>query len=29
LKQWRYQPAMLDGKATASQVTVTLQFHAQ
>ena len=29
VKQWRYQPAMLDGKATASQVTVTLQFHAQ
>jgi protein TonB len=29
VKQWKYQPAMLDGKATASQVTVTLQFHTQ
>jgi TonB family protein len=29
VKQWKYQPALLDGKATTSQVTVTLQFRAQ
>jgi protein TonB len=29
LKQWKYQPAELDGKATSMHLTVTLQFRAQ
>jgi protein TonB len=29
LKQWKYQPAELDGKPTAMHLTVTLQFRAQ
>jgi protein TonB len=26
LKQWKYEPAMLDGKAVPMHVTVTIQF---
>jgi TonB family protein len=29
LRQWRYQPAMLDGKAVPIHLTVTIQFHLQ
>jgi TonB family protein len=29
LKQWKYQPAELDGKTTSMHLTVTLQFRAQ
>jgi len=29
LKQWKYQPAMLDGKAAPMHLTVTIQFHLQ
>jgi TonB family protein len=29
LKQWKYQPAMLDGKPTAMHLTVTIQFRLQ
>jgi TonB family protein len=29
LRQWKYQPAMLDGKAVAMHLTVTVQFHLQ
>jgi protein TonB len=29
LKQWKYQPAELDGKPTSMHLTVTLQFRAQ
>jgi TonB family protein len=29
LKQWKYQPAELDGNATSMHLTVTLQFRAQ
>jgi protein TonB len=29
LKQWKYQPAELDGKPTTMHLTVTLQFRAQ
>jgi periplasmic protein TonB len=29
LKQWKYQPATLDGKPVATHLTVTLQFHLQ
>jgi TonB family protein len=29
LKQWKYQPATLDGKATAMHLTVTIQFRLQ
>jgi TonB family protein len=29
LKQWKYQPAELDGKPTAMHLTVTIQFRAQ
>jgi hypothetical protein len=29
LRQWRYEPAMLDGKAVAMHLTVTIQFHLQ
>ena len=29
LKQWKYQPAMLDGKAVSMHLTVTLQFRLQ
>ena len=29
LKQWKYQPAELDGKPTPMHLTVTLQFRAQ
>lgn len=29
VKQWKYQPAMLDGKPIATQVTITVQFRAQ
>jgi periplasmic protein TonB len=29
LKQWKYQPAMLDGKAVPMHLRVTIQFHLQ
>ena len=29
LKQWKYQPAMLDGKAVSMHLTVTIQFRLQ
>jgi outer membrane biosynthesis protein TonB len=29
LKQWKYQPAELDGKPTSMHLTVTLQFRTQ
>jgi TonB family protein len=29
LKQWKYQPAMLDGKAVPMHLSVTIQFHLQ
>jgi protein TonB len=29
LKQWKYRPAMLDGKAVPMHLTVTLQFRLQ
>ena len=29
LKQWKYQPAMLDGKAVPMHLTVTIQFKVQ
>jgi len=29
VKQWKYQPAELDGKPTAMHLTVTVQFRAQ
>jgi protein TonB len=29
LKQWKYQPATLDGKPTAMHLTVTIQFRLQ
>jgi protein TonB len=29
LRQWRYQPAMLDGKPVAMHLTVTVQFRLQ
>jgi len=29
LKQWKYEPAQLDGKATSMHVTVTIQFRTQ
>jgi protein TonB len=29
LRQWKYQPAMLDGKAVATHLTVTIQFRLQ
>ena len=29
VKQWKFQPAELDGKATAMHLTVTVQFRAQ
>jgi protein TonB len=29
LKQWKYQPAQLDGKPVAMHLTVTLQFRLQ
>jgi protein TonB len=29
VKQWKYQPAMLDGKPTAMHLTVTVQFRLQ
>jgi len=29
LRQWKYQPATLDGKSTAMHLTVTIQFRLQ
>ena len=29
LKQWKYQPAELDGKPTSMHLTVTIQFRTQ
>jgi hypothetical protein len=29
VKQWKYQPAQLDGKPTAMHLTVTVQFRLQ
>jgi periplasmic protein TonB len=29
LRQWKYQPAMLDGKPVAMHLTVTIQFRLQ
>jgi TonB family protein len=29
VKQWRYQPAELDGKPTSMHLTVTVQFRLQ
>jgi protein TonB len=27
LRRWKYEPAMLDGKAVATQMTVRIRFH--